>query len=78
MIMEIEDWTPTIRTHALARRVLVVARTRIEGKWAAYCDAVPGDNHKLEVDEVLKRGDKMPEYIARVLFPEFDDIPYSH
>ena len=77
MIMEIEDWTPTIRTHALARRVLVVARTRIEGTWSAYCDAVPGDNHLMERNAVLANGDKLIEEVARVLFPMFKDLPYA-
>ena len=77
MVLFAQDWKPTVRLHALASKVLVVAKTRVEGTWSAYCDAVPGDNHELEVDEVLKRGDKMPEYIARVLFPEFKDIPYA-
>ncbi|KKK66155.1 hypothetical protein LCGC14_2264450 [marine sediment metagenome] len=76
--METKNWTPMIRTHALASKVLVVAQTRIEGTWAAYCDAVPGDNHGIEREAVLARGDKLIEEIARVLFPEFADIPYSH
>lgn len=74
---EIKDWIPTIHMHALASKVLVVARTRIEGTWAAYCDAVPGFNHATEYDEVLKHGDKLMEEIARVLFPIFKDIPYA-
>ena len=74
---EIKDWTPTIRVHSLASEVLVVAKTRIEGSWAAYCDAVPGMFHDKEYDAVLRRGDKLMEEIARVLFPEFKDLPYA-
>ena len=70
-----KDWTPIICMRVLASKVLVVATTRIEGTWAAYCDAVPGDNHLMERDAVLAYGDKLIEEVARVLFPEFDDIP---
>lgn len=72
------NWTPTVRIHALASKVLVVARTRIEGTWSAYCDAVPGDSHNKEWPAVLANGDKLMEEIARILFPQFDDIPYDH
>ena len=77
MVLFAQDWKPTVRLHALARRVLVVARTRIEGTWCAYCDAVPGDSHGVELNAVLADGDKLMEKTARVLFPEFDDIPYA-
>ncbi len=75
--METKDWTPMIRTHALASKVLVVAQTRIEGTWAAYCDAVPGDNHTKEWPAVLSNGDKLKEEVAKVLFPEFEEVPYA-
>lgn len=70
-------WTPTIRIYALANRVLVVAKTRFEGTWAAYCDAVPGINHKIESDAVLQDGDKLLEDVARKLFPVFEELPYA-
>ena len=70
-------WSPTIHVHALAREVLVVACTRIEGTWAAYCGAVPGHNHDIEHNAVLANGDKLMEDVARVLFPTFDDLPYA-
>uniref|UniRef100_A0A6M3L426 Uncharacterized protein n=1 Tax=viral metagenome TaxID=1070528 RepID=A0A6M3L426_9ZZZZ len=73
-----DDWHPITRNHALARRVLAVAKTRIEGKWAAYIDAVPGQNHDREGIRVLESGDKLPERIARLLFSEFEGIPYAH
>ncbi len=63
---------------ALATKVLVVAKTRVEGSWAAYVDAVPGQNHREERHEVLREGTKLPEAVARVLFPEFKDLPYAH
>lgn len=67
-----DDWTRTIRRVALARKVLCVATTRVEGSWTAYINAVPGLDHHVEVDVVLARGTKLPERIARMLFPEFD------
>ena len=74
---ELKDWSPYIRTCSLASKVLVVAKTRIEGTWAAYCDAVPGNNHDIERLAVLENGDKLTEEVARVLFPMFDDLPYA-
>ena len=74
---EAEAWKPITRRVALASRVLVVARTRIEGAWSAYCDAVPGDNHGREQAAVLQHGDKVPEPVARCLFPEFLAVPYA-
>jgi len=76
--IECAAWKPEIRRTALARNVLAVAKTRIEGAWSAYCLAVPGQNHDDEYMEVLLSGDKMREIVARVLFPQFDGVPYSH
>ena len=64
-----------IAMHALSQRVLTVAVKRVEG-WAAYCDAVPGENHARELHEVARTGTKLDEAIARVLFPQFVDVPY--
>ena len=66
-----------VRRRALATRVLVVARTRIEGTWAAYCDAVPGMDHDQEQEAVLAHGDKLSESVAVMLFPEFNGMPYA-
>lgn len=74
---ELDSWKPTVQYHALARRVLAVARTRCEGAWSAYCDAVPGENHFLERHRVLDQGDKLPESVAQALFPLFEGIPYA-
>lgn len=62
---------------ALARRVLVVAHGRVEGTWCAYIDAVPGQNHEREAGAVLEQGVKVPEGLARMLFPRYADIPYA-
>ena len=72
-----EHWEPFVMCTPLAKRVLVVAQTRIEGKWCAYIDAVPGECHKTETDSVLAHGSKMPEPVARILFPTFDGVPYA-
>lgn len=74
---EARAWKPLVRRRALASRVLVVARTRVEAAWAAYVDAVPGQNHDRELEAVLDHGDKLEENIARCLFPEFKAIPYA-
>jgi len=74
---DMDMWQPTIRVKALASKVLCVARTRCEGAWSAYVDAVPGQRHSVEAQGVLDEGVKLPVHLARVLFPEFDDVPYS-
>jgi len=73
----IENWKPTIRVKTLASRVLVVAQTRIEGTWKAYIDAVPGERHDHEWQSVSTNGNEVPEEIARILFQEFEEIPYA-
>jgi hypothetical protein len=74
---EAADFVPMIRYRALSSRVLVVARTRVECAWAAYCDAVPGQNHRAELEPVLDYGAKVDEPLARLLFPQFDGVPYA-
>lgn len=59
----------------LAMRVLAVAVERYEG-WAAYVDAVPGMKHSEEWEAVSRVGDKLPEEVARLLFPSFRGQPY--
>jgi len=66
-----------LRYHALAHCVLAVACTRIECAWAAYIDAVAGVNHDREMDAVLRHGAKLLEPVARILFPEFTEVPYA-
>ena len=74
---EAANWTPTVRRRALAQKVLSVAVTRIEGAWAAYVDAVPGQKHSLEFEAVLDNGAKLDEAVARSIFPEFDGLTYA-
>jgi hypothetical protein len=75
---EIDAWKPYVRYTALARRVLAVCQTRIEGAWCAYCDAVPGQNHDEEIASVLHDGCKLGECIALACFPEMEGVPYAH
>ena len=79
LTMNSEPFVPTVRRIALARQVLVVATTRIEGTWKAYCDAVPGENHDDEWQKVLEDGCQVSERVARVLFPHgvFADKEYA-
>lgn len=74
---EVNTWKPLVIRRPLAPRVLAVARTRIEGAWGAYIDAVPGVSHRDEQAAVLKHGTKLPEEWARPLFPVFDGVPYA-
>lgn len=70
-------WHPCVCSVPLASRVMAVMRTRIEGAWAAYIDAVPGHNHEFERDDVLADGDKLPEDIARAIFPIAKGLDYA-
>jgi hypothetical protein len=72
------DFKPKIRRVVLCRDVIVVAKTRIEGTWAAYIGSVAGQNHDIEWREVLKEGCKLPEDLARTIFPSFKELPYAH
>ena len=74
---EAKTWTPDIEYKALASKVLVAAKTRVEGTWKAYCDAIPGKKHSEEWQEVLKHGDQLSEKVARAIFPRFEGIPYA-
>jgi hypothetical protein len=69
---------PTIIYRALHSTVLVVAVTRIEGSWSAYCTPVPGERHLDEWHLWRRDGAKMHEEWARPMFPEFEDLPYAH
>lgn len=74
---EAHEFKKHITYRALSAKVLVVANTRIECAWCAYCDAVEGYDHESELAEVLLHGTKIDERIARVLFPMFDGINYA-
>lgn len=75
-VIDVTNWAPTVAFVALNKDVLAVARTRIEGSWSAFCAAVPGKRHEQEIEAVLDYGAKLPECVARVLFPTFEG-PYA-
>ena len=61
----------TIKAYkALSARVLVVATVNEHvGDWASYIDAVPGQCHELEFEEVAHTGAKVSKDLATLLFP---------
>lgn len=73
---EAQAFQPHHRIRALSARVLVVAVTRVECAWRASVDAVPGQDHRAEYQQVVDYGAPVDEPLARVLFPEFDGVPY--
>ena len=62
---------PRIEYKALAQRVLAVAVEGNAGDWSAYIDAVPGNRHDDEYLEVKDNGEKLPEAVAKILFPDW-------
>ena len=64
------------RYRVLDQHVLVVAVRRVEGAWCAYIGNVPGDNYDEEVQLVKARGSKLPENLAKAMFPEME-LPYA-
>lgn len=50
----------------LARTALAVVVRRADG-WACYVMGVPGENHRKESVDVLRRGDKLDEWTARAI-----------
>ncbi len=74
---EAREWQPYQRYRALASTALVVATTRIEGCWKAYCMGVPGMTHDNEWREVLAHGDELEAEVAKVIFPELKEVPYA-
>ena len=63
--------TITISCHSLARRVLAIAIVNSQiGDWTAYVDAIPGVNQDKEWEAVVREGNKLPEAVAKILFPE--------
>jgi hypothetical protein len=71
------DWQRITWRFPLHRQVLVVATTRVEGMWKAYCGPVPGMNHDMEEQPVLDYGCDVGEKIGLVLFPHMKGIPYA-
>lgn len=65
----------------LGHRVLAVLSRGADG-WRVYVDAVPGESHDNEWQEVARSGDKQKEAVAAAIVtnlfhPSFEiDIPY--
>ena len=76
-VEEAHAWEPIIRRRALHRNILVVAKTRVEVGWKAYCGPVPGVNHDNEWQEVARTGTDIGEILARAMFPEFEGVRYA-
>ncbi len=74
---EVAGWAPHITFRAISTKVIVVATTRVECAWTAYCDAVPGKSHRREFQRVLSHGSKLDEQTARALFPQFAAVEYA-
>jgi hypothetical protein len=63
---------------ALKSDILVVVGFGHEpGTWCAFIDVVPGRCHFDELDAVRDNGCRLPEDLARFLFPELDHVPYG-
>lgn len=62
--------------YPLDMHVLAVAVAGDIGDWAAYVDAVEGENHDIEWQEVAKKGSKLSRKIASAIFPQFDPDRY--
>lgn len=75
---EADAWTPHITYTAIHTRVLLVAKTRMEGEWACYCTPVPGRSHDNEKHLWQNEGTKVREAVARAAFPQFAEIPYNY
>ena len=79
-----ESWpvSPTnpekrITYRMLAHDVMVVAHVwPLVGDFRAYIGAVPGKDHDNEIEPVLAYGAKVPEAIARAVFPDSDALTY--
>lgn len=74
---EAANWKPLQVRHMLHRQVMVVARTRIEGAWKAYCFPVAGMNHDKEESEWKRDGLQLPESVARAIFGFLSEVPYA-
>lgn len=61
---------------ALSSKVLVVAVEGAIGDWAAYIDAVPGNNHDNEFFEVAEHGAKLDRHLAEILFPKWKHLTW--
>lgn len=68
---------PQVLWLTLARDIVVVAQTRVEGTWKAYVGYTDERSHKDAIPEVLAHGAAIREPIARAIFQKFKDLPYA-
>ena len=71
-------WKPYMIHTAIHSKVLLVARTRIEGAWSCYCVPVPGRSHEAEVSLWQTEGVKIRKELARAVFGCFENLPYDY
>lgn len=74
---DFERWRAEIHYRVLARDMLLIARTRVEGRWRCYAVTVAGQNHDIEASTAWQRGTAVTEAIARAAFPRFAHLPYA-
>ena len=74
---ELINWTYQKQRYMLHRNVMCLAKTRIEGRWCAYCFPVPGKNHDKEEYLWKTEGAKLSKKLAENMFPEFKELPYA-
>ena len=72
-----DEFKPQFYRHMLHRNVMVLAKTRIEGTWKAYCFPVPGKNHDAEEHLWETEGSQLSEKVARTMFGFLEDVPYA-
>lgn len=60
----------------LAYRILTVAVEGFDNDWSAYVGIVNGENYDEEWTEVRDNGDKLPQDVVEVLFPDFKDLKW--
>lgn len=62
--------------HALATKVMAFAVANVSvGDWAAYIDAVPGEDHDEEFGQLLEKrmSAKLSHDIAKIIFPSYEE-----
>lgn len=72
-----KTWKKEFRREMLHNSVMVLAVTRIEGAWKAYCFPVEGRDHDLEMGFWKYSGQQISENVARAIFPYFEGVPYA-
>ena len=81
--MKLSELSPGEKLYTqLSCTTLAVLNRRVDG-WCVYIGGVPGLNHEFEWKQIMRRGDKTIEPIARAIVenlfhPNFEvDLPYA-